>query len=420
MPYRNEVQPLNLFGDFLAGKQAAISQQGMQQQNALRGLQVEQGQRVNALAGNPAATPEQYARAGDLQTGVALQTMNQQGQVDKQQAMQQLIGIAQKALTIPPEQRKAFLQQAGQIYGPAFQALGADMSQFPQMLAMPDADLEQKLAQVAQFAPGQKPIEVQAGASLVTQGPQGYQAAFTAPNKPGSAPPAIQEYEYAKAQGYGGSFEQFQRQMKQAGAQQINLPSGYKWNADGSMAPIAGGPADPNVKAVKPPTEADKKNAVLFSSMTNAEDQIAKLEKAPGGATDTGSIGNQVLGSNPLTKPMQSDAFRKYESAALRWSANLLYLKSGATATPEEVQSTRKQFFAQPGDGPEVKAQKEQARQQEVEAVRQYMVPGAKAPARQAPAAASGPVRVNSPQEAMALAPGTQFITPDGRVKVRP
>jgi hypothetical protein len=111
--------------------------------------------------------------------------------------------------------------------------------------------------------------------------------------------------------------------------------------------------------------------------MTNAEDQIAKLEKESGGATDTGSIWNQALGSNALTKPMQSDAFRKYESAALRWSANLLYLKSGATATPEEVQSTRKQFFPQPGDGPDVKAQKEAARQQEVESVRQYMVPGA-------------------------------------------
>lgn len=31
----------------------------------------------------------------------------------------------------------------------------------------------------------------------------------------------------------------------------------------------------------------------------------------------------------------------------------------------------------------------------------------------------SGPVRVSSPQEAMQLPPGTQFVTPDGRVKVR-
>lgn len=378
MPYRNEVQPLNLFGDFIAGKQAAISQQAGQQQNALRGLQVQQGQQLNALAQNPNATPEQYIRAGDAQTGAALDTIGQRSQQDKLQAVQQLVGIAQKALTITdPAQRKGFLQQAGQIYGPAFQALGADMSQFPQMLAMPDDQLAQRLQQVAGLAAPQKPIEVAAGASLVTpDGKGGYSSAFTAPDKAGSTPSAIQEYEYAKGQGYKGTFEQYQRNMKQAGAQQINLPSGYKWNADGSMAPIAGGPADPNSKP-KNVTEADKKNAVLYSSMTNAEDQISKLEQAS--PVDTSSIGNQVLGSNPLTKTMQSDDFRKYESAALRWSANLLYLKSGATATPEEVQSTRKQFFPQPGDGPEVKAQKAFARQQEIDAIRQNMVPGAAA-----------------------------------------
>jgi hypothetical protein len=31
-----------------------------------------------------------------------------------------------------------------------------------------------------------------------------------------------------------------------------------------------------------------------------------------------------------------------------------------------------------------------------------------------------GPVRVNTPQEALALPSGTQFMTPDGRLKVRP
>jgi hypothetical protein len=51
--------------------------------------------------------------------------------------------------------------------------------------------------------------------------------------------------------------------------------------------------------------------------------------------------------------------------------------------------------------------------------------PGAPAPAQPAapaaPAATGGaPVRVNTPEEAMALPSGTQFVTPDGRVKVRP
>lgn len=183
MPYRNEVQPLNLFGDYVAGRQAGLEQQRAQQVNALGGLQVQRQQAINALGQNPNATPEQYVRAGDVQTGAALDTLNQRGQIDKQQAVQQLAGIAQKALTITdPAQRKSFLQQAGQVYGPAFQALGADMSQFPQMLAMPDDALAQKLQQVAQFAAPQKPIEVQAGGSLVN--PTTFQPVYTAPQKP--------------------------------------------------------------------------------------------------------------------------------------------------------------------------------------------------------------------------------------------
>ena len=183
MPYRNEVQPLNLFGDYLAGRDAALSQQRAQQVNALGNLQVQRAQQINALG--PDATPEQYVRAGDTQAGVALQTMNQQGQIDKQQALQQMVGIAQKALTIQdPAQRKGFLQQAGQMYAPAFKAMGADMSQFPAMLAMPDDQLQQKLQQVAQFAAPQKPIEVAAGGSLAVPDPANpgkYINAFTNP-----------------------------------------------------------------------------------------------------------------------------------------------------------------------------------------------------------------------------------------------
>lgn len=376
MPRYGEVRPLNFFADFMAGKQAAADERSATRANALRDMQYEQAQRVNALAQNPHATPEDYIRAGDVQTGAALSGYQQNQHAGKQQALSQLASLAQKALSIKdPAQRKAFLAspEIAQVYGPSFQVIGADHGKgLSELQQLPDQVLEQRLSQVAQFAQRQAPINVAAGGSLVD--PATGTPIYTAPTKPNEAPSSIQEYEYAKSQGYKGSFQQYQTQMKQAGAQQINLPSGYRWNADGTMAPITGGPADPSRQPPKPPTESDKKNAVLFSSMMNAENQIKALDKQ--GSTDTSSIMNRALGATPVTKPMQSDAFRKYESAALRWSANLLYLKSGATATPEEVESTRKQFFPQPGDGPEVKAQKEQARQQEIEAVRQNMIPG--------------------------------------------
>lgn len=187
MPYRNEVRPLNLFGDYVAGQNSAIDQQGAQQTNALRGLQVQRQSGLNALAQNPAATPEQYIRAGDTAGGTALAGIQQQQTTDKQQALTQLAGIAQKALTIQdPAQRKGFLQQAGQVYGSAFGALGADPAKGMQELQMlPDAELQQRLTQVAQFAAPEKPIQVAAGGSLVTPpavAGGAYTSAFTAPN----------------------------------------------------------------------------------------------------------------------------------------------------------------------------------------------------------------------------------------------
>jgi hypothetical protein len=173
MPYRNEVQPLNLFGDYIAGRQAGLEQQRAQQVNALGSLQVQRAQGLNALAANPSATPEQYVRAGDAQTGAALSDIQQQQQMDKQQALGQLAGIAQKALTIQdPAQRKGFLQQAGQMYGSAFSALGANPQQgLAELQALPDAELQSRLQQVAQFAAPQKPIEVAAGGALAMPDP---------------------------------------------------------------------------------------------------------------------------------------------------------------------------------------------------------------------------------------------------------
>jgi hypothetical protein len=53
----------------------------------------------------------------------------------------------------------------------------------------------------------------------------------------------IREYEYARGQGFQGTFPQF-LQAKRGGAS--NAPSGYTYGPDGKLAPIPGGPQDPN------------------------------------------------------------------------------------------------------------------------------------------------------------------------------
>jgi len=41
-------------------------------------------------------------------------------------------------------------------------------------------------------------------------------------------------------------------------------------------------------------------------------------------------------------------------------------------------------------------------------------------PGANGPAMGIVPVQISSPEEAMKLPPGTTFMTPDGRIKVRP
>src|SRR5262245_53248776 len=141
---REYVRPVNVFSEYLAGKQAAQDERVQNQQDALRDQQIQRSQRLNVLSRNPNASPEDYIRAGDIETGTALSTYGRQQQVDKQQALTQLAGLAQKALSIQdPTQRKAFLAspEISQVYGPSFQAIGADHNKGLQELQqLPDAE----------------------------------------------------------------------------------------------------------------------------------------------------------------------------------------------------------------------------------------------------------------------------------------
>lgn len=360
MPYQNEVRPLNLFGDFLAGKQAAIDSQGAQQANALRGLQVQRAQGLNALAGNPAATPEQYIRAGDAPTGSALSNFQDKQTADKQQALGQVAGLAQKALTITdPVQRKAFLQQATPAYADAFAAIGADHNKgMAELQGLPDAELEQRLQRVAQFAAPQKPIELAPGASLVTP-PATLGGAFT---NAFTAPPApMSPYQAAEAARANAALAETNRHNKAtegannpflaggapnagggpSGADFLksippNLASQVKALAEGRMAFPAGmalkspywqqmltavSQYDPNFDAVnynaRAKTRSDftsGKNAQNIKALNTAIGHLGRLEEQIGGTASHSftplniaqNVGEEVFGSSGQTNFKQT------------------------------------------------------------------------------------------------------------------
>jgi hypothetical protein len=245
----------------------------------------------------------------------------------------------------------------------------------------------------------------QAGIQLPEQmTPESYQGlaqqlgAFSQASGPAAAAPTstddMREYALAQSQGFKGSFFDYVKAVKAAGAQQINLPSGYRWNADGTMSPIKGGPAD------KPPqrSEGDKKAGVLLQGMRDAEAQLSTLT-----GTDTSSFLNSLASKIPGGGMLQSEEYRKYKAAADRWASNYLYLKSGAQAGKDEIATTVTQFFPQPGDGPEVSAQKDAARAQELasgEGTYGGAQPAATPPTATQPPAAP-PQRREAPPEAV-------------------
>jgi hypothetical protein len=155
---RYDVRPVNVFADFMAGKNAAQEERAAGRRNALADMQLQRAESMNALAQNPNATPEDYIRAGDAETGAALQRSRQADTEAKQQALLKFAQLARSGLEITdPQARRQFLKQASATFGPHLSALGGDASKaMAELDTLSDEELTQRMTQVAQFAPTQK------------------------------------------------------------------------------------------------------------------------------------------------------------------------------------------------------------------------------------------------------------------------
>jgi hypothetical protein len=85
----------------------------------------------------------------------------------------------------------------------------------------------------------------------------------------------------------------------------------------------------------------------------------------------------------------QSDNFQKYTQAKNKFITSLLRDESGAAIGTQEFARYEKELFPQPGDGPEVIAQKAENRKAAIEAMKKSAGPGYKAPETPAAPAAS-------------------------------
>ena len=159
-------------------------------------------------------------------------------QAQQQQAMQQM-QMRQYQMQMDREQRAmqtedAMRQAAKDSYGMPSQGgfgIGADGAQMA--TPRPQFDMRQYVDRVMQIDPvkgiglqqamqkDETPLTVAPGASLVDR--RTMKPVFTAP-KEQSLPSAVQEYQFAQQQGYKGTFEQWDRERKKAGAVKVEVP----------------------------------------------------------------------------------------------------------------------------------------------------------------------------------------------------
>jgi len=148
-------------------------------------------------------------------------------------------------------------------------------------------------------------------------------------------------------------------------AGQDGAPAGYRW-ADASrtaVVPLTNGPADPNTPKGKNALNDTQAKALQFGSRMQASEGILD-RMAAAGVNQPGLIkrGADAIGLGAAANWTQSAEQQQVEQAQRDFINAALRRESGAAIADSEFANARQQYFPQPGDSPEVIAQKKQNR----------------------------------------------------------
>lgn len=214
-------------------------------------------------------------------------------EMQREQAMQQKMQEAAKASLITPE--KAYSLSLGpNIDGsaPPMVNPGLDTRAFLNRMyeiePLKAMGLEQSLNKT------EEPIKLGAGESLYDR--KTFRPLVSAPVKPPEAPSAVREYEYARGQGYQGTFEQWDRERKRAGASTVSV------KVDNKMGESLAGQVGPMVKDSRVQTDGAVKmfdaanrielalnsNKVLAGPGASQIQTVRQFTQMVGGGNDEG------------------------------------------------------------------------------------------------------------------------------------
>jgi hypothetical protein len=459
MPTPQYAQYGNYFdsGALARGFQTGIAlRQANERTQALQLQRQQDAEARNAL--QQGATSADLLNRGLISQAEQVQQFETNRAALQDRAMGTLGRIAQQALAVPPEQRRQFLTSTFSQFGGLLRALGTDQATIQQHIANDDdTTLENTLRALA---PIEQPIKLAPGESLVTRQPGGgFKSQITQPGKvtfedaggtkePRDAvtgqprpdvpsikktPPPAQQFttdsveqtaqliangQIPALSGFAMRSPWGQQVMARVGQINPDYRAGTNVSQTATMRAFASGTEGRTTRSLNVAISHLDTLSGLADALNNGDiqriNQISNLWKTEtGNPAPTSFTSARDIVANEVVKAVTASG----GSLADRQEAQAQIKAAASPAQLKGVIQTWQQLLGGQLEG--LRQQYEQGTN--LKDFDKFLSPRTKQVLEPTqPAAGNGPVRVNTPQEAMALPPGTQFVTPDGRVKVRP
>lgn len=117
--------------------------------------------------------------------------------------------------------------------------------------------------------------------------------------------------------------------------------------------------------------EKGQKQSLATNASAARFNMFAKQAEVADKQLDVATYGAGLADSIPMLDRMKSQPRKSFEQSALQFANAVLRPETGAQANESEIAETKRRFIAEPGDGPEVLAQKAASRKLVVKLLKQ-------------------------------------------------
>lgn len=244
-------------------------------------------------------------------------------QAQQEQARKQAIEAAYRnALRTPQQMAMAANGGPTNAAAQAAPGMAPGIDQNALIRGLMDGGAGQEAYQMLQPKPADYKV---VGDALLQVGPGGVKEAYRAQAKPEAQPSSVREYEYARGQGYQGTFQQFQIERARAGASSTSVSYGTPVAAVDSQGnpvfiqPAKNGGAPAVIPGMRPPKSAaeerseqeraqrDRTGRQMMSALTDAESILKGGRATASGIGNVVDAGARVVG---VSTPGAQDAAR--------------------------------------------------------------------------------------------------------------